>query len=38
MAAMVPNPRWYENHRNSRSYQRRVSLIKRYMQYSRVPL
>lgn len=37
MAAMIPNPRWYENHRGSRLYQRRVVLIKRYMGSVRVP-
>ena len=37
MAAMIPNPRWYENHRGSRLYQRRVVLIKRYMGSARVP-
>lgn len=37
MAAMVPNPRWYETHRNSRAYQRRVAVIKRYMAYAQVP-
>jgi monofunctional biosynthetic peptidoglycan transglycosylase len=37
MAAMVPNPRWYEHHRGSRSYLRRVALIKRYMGYAQVP-
>jgi monofunctional biosynthetic peptidoglycan transglycosylase len=37
MAAMVPNPRWYETHRSSRAYQRRVALIKRYMGYAEVP-
>ena len=37
MAAMVPNPRWYENHRSSRAYQKRVAAIKRYMGYSQVP-
>lgn len=37
MAAMVPNPRWYENHRSSRAYQRRVILIKRYMSHAQVP-
>jgi monofunctional biosynthetic peptidoglycan transglycosylase len=37
MAAMVPNPRWYETHRNSRAYQRRVGVIKRYMGYAQVP-
>ncbi|MBT9540602.1 monofunctional biosynthetic peptidoglycan transglycosylase [Thiobacillus sp.] len=37
LAAMVPNPRWYENHRNSRGYQRRVAVIKRYMGYAQVP-
>lgn len=37
MAAMVPNPRWYETHRGSRGYQRRVALIKRYMGYAQVP-
>ncbi|MCA1977968.1 MAG: monofunctional biosynthetic peptidoglycan transglycosylase [Thiobacillus sp.] len=37
LAAMVPNPRWYENHRSSRAYQKRVATIKRYMGYARVP-
>ena len=37
MAAMVPNPRWYENHRSSRAYQRRVVAIRRYMGYAQVP-
>ena len=37
MAAMVPNPRWYENHRSSRAYQRRVAVISRYMGYAQVP-
>ncbi|MEW6118690.1 MAG: monofunctional biosynthetic peptidoglycan transglycosylase [Pseudomonadota bacterium] len=37
MAAMVPNPRWYENHRGSRAYGKRVALIKRHMGYARVP-
>ncbi len=37
MAAMVPNPRWYENHRGSGTYQRRVAVIKRYMGSARVP-
>ena len=37
MAAMVPNPRWYENPRSSRAYQRRVATIKSYMGYARWP-
>ncbi len=37
LAAMVPNPRRYENHRNSRAYQRRVAVISRYMGYAKVP-
>ncbi len=37
MAAMVPNPRWYEHNRGSRSYQRRVAIIKRYMSHAQVP-
>ncbi|HMA10770.1 MAG TPA: transglycosylase domain-containing protein, partial [Steroidobacteraceae bacterium] len=37
MAAMVPNPRWYENHRSSRAYQRRVATIKRNMNAVQVP-
>jgi len=37
MAAMVPNPRWYENHRSSRAYQRRVAVIGRYMGSAQVP-
>jgi monofunctional biosynthetic peptidoglycan transglycosylase len=37
MAAMVPNPRFYEHNRDSRSYQRRVALIQRYMSHAQVP-
>jgi len=37
LAAMAPNPRWYENHRSSRAYQKRVAVIKRYMGSARVP-
>ena len=37
LAAMIPNPRWYENHRSSRAYQRRVAVIQRYMGYAQVP-
>lgn len=37
LAAMVPNPRWYEHNRGSRSYQRRVAAIKRHMGAARVP-
>lgn len=37
MAAMVPNPRWFENHHSSRKYQRRASTIARHMQYAQIP-
>ena len=37
LAAMVPNPRWLENHRSSRKYQRRVNTIARYMRYAQIP-
>lgn len=37
LAAMVPNPRWYENHRSSRHYQRRVATIARHMRYAQIP-
>ena len=37
MAAMVPNPRWYENNRSSRKYQRRVRTIARYMRSAQIP-
>jgi monofunctional biosynthetic peptidoglycan transglycosylase len=37
LAAMVPNPRWLENHRSSRAYQRRVAIIQRYMAQAQVP-
>ena len=37
LAAMVPNPRWYENHRSSRAYQKRVAVISRYMGSAEVP-
>lgn len=37
LAAMVPNPRWYETNRGSRKYQRRVNTIARYMRYTQIP-
>ena len=37
LAAMVPNPRWFENNRSSRKYQRRVNTIARYMRYTQIP-
>ena len=37
MAAMVPNPRWYENNRSSRKYQRRVRTIARHMRSAQIP-
>jgi monofunctional biosynthetic peptidoglycan transglycosylase len=37
MAAMVPNPRLYEYNRGSRTYQRRVAVILRYMHHAQVP-
>lgn len=37
LAAMVPNPRWFENHRSSRKYQRRVNTIARYMRDTPIP-
>ena len=37
LAAMVPNPRWYENNRSSRKYQRRVNTIARYMRDTPIP-
>lgn len=37
LAAMVPNPRWYENHRSSVKYQRRVATISRNMDYAQIP-
>ncbi len=37
MAAMVPNPRWFENHRSSRKYLRRVRTIARYIRHAQIP-
>ena len=37
MAAMVPNPHWYETNRSSRKYQRRVNTIARYMRHTQIP-
>lgn len=37
LAAMVPNPLWFENHRSSRQYQRRVNTIARYMRHTQIP-
>jgi len=38
LAAMVPNPRFYERHRGTRHYLRRVATIQRYMTSARIPL
>ena len=37
LAAMVPNPRWYENHRASTKYARRVAMINARMYSAQVP-
>ncbi len=37
LAAMVPNPRWYEDNRASRKYQRRVATIAARMRHAQVP-
>jgi monofunctional biosynthetic peptidoglycan transglycosylase len=37
LAAMVPNPRWYEGHRSSASYARRVATISKRMYQVQVP-
>jgi monofunctional biosynthetic peptidoglycan transglycosylase len=37
LAAMVPNPRYFETNRGSRKYQRRVASIQRHMNYARIP-
>jgi monofunctional glycosyltransferase len=37
LAAMVPNPRWFEDHRASRKYQRRVAVIAARMRFAQVP-
>ena len=37
LAAMAPNPRWYENNRSSRQYQRRVNTIARNMRATQIP-
>lgn len=37
LAAMAPNPRWFENHRASRSYARRVAIISKRMYQVQVP-
>ncbi|MBV8657084.1 MAG: monofunctional biosynthetic peptidoglycan transglycosylase [Burkholderiales bacterium] len=37
MAAMVPNPRFYDTHRNSKSLQRRTAIILRRMDYADIP-
>jgi monofunctional glycosyltransferase len=37
LAAMVPNPRWYEDNRASRKYKRRVATIAARMRYAEVP-
>jgi monofunctional biosynthetic peptidoglycan transglycosylase len=37
LAAMVPNPRWFEDHRASRKYQHRVAVIATRMRFAQVP-
>ncbi|MGO9446877.1 MAG: monofunctional biosynthetic peptidoglycan transglycosylase [Thiobacillaceae bacterium] len=37
LAAMVPNPRWYEDHLASRKYQHRIAVIAARMHYVQVP-
>jgi monofunctional biosynthetic peptidoglycan transglycosylase len=37
LAAMVPNPRWFEDHRASRKYQHRVAVIAARMRFAQVP-
>jgi monofunctional biosynthetic peptidoglycan transglycosylase len=37
LAAMVPNPRWYEDHRASRKYLHRVAIIAARMHSAQVP-
>jgi monofunctional biosynthetic peptidoglycan transglycosylase len=37
LAAMVPNPRWFEDHRASRKYARRVAMISKRMYQVQVP-
>jgi monofunctional biosynthetic peptidoglycan transglycosylase len=37
LAAMVPNPRWFEDHRASRKYQHRAAVIAARMRYAQVP-
>jgi monofunctional biosynthetic peptidoglycan transglycosylase len=37
LAAMVPNPRWYEDNRASRKYKRRVATIAVRMRHAQVP-
>jgi monofunctional glycosyltransferase len=37
LAAMVPNPRWYEDNRASRKYRRRVATIAARMRHAEVP-
>jgi len=37
LAAMVPNPRFYDDHRNPRGLQRKTNIIQARMAYSEVP-
>lgn len=37
LAAMVPNPRYYDTHRNDRSLARKAAIIQRRMAYADVP-
>ena len=37
LAGMVPNPRYYDTHRNDRSLARKAAIIQRRMAYADVP-
>jgi monofunctional biosynthetic peptidoglycan transglycosylase len=37
LASILPNPKYYQNHRNDRSLNARQQMIRKYMRYSQIP-
>ena len=37
LAAILPNPKYYQNHQNDRKVQIRKKMIRKYMRYSQIP-
>ena len=37
LAAILPNPKYYQDHQNDRKLQNRERMIRKYMRYSDIP-